>query len=502
VEYPSFENRCWSSETPVGILLTDQATLCLCPAYRQCPRFGAARATRQGHTAAATPPPPDADALSQALNELEADVHAAGVAQTRSRRRWGWIGAGLIFVSSLLCGGFFAAYVGWQMVSTELAASPPGNVNTLAPAPAVAAPQLFMIVTATSAPQSNPIIAANPPAPGADPAANPGAATNLYPQAVAPTLVPPGGVLNLNAPPPSFADIAQTANPPAPPALAAATPIPELALTIPTRRPTPILDIPTSTGVAPEALPTLPPVPTAAPLGTPWVVFAAEETALEEGDCTTVAWHVENVSAVFYENLGVDGKGEKKECMKDDPGNYSLLVVLPDGSSRAYTVTVGLIRPTETPRPTPTFTEEPLPTPTWTPNIPTATPTPPTNYSARLEAGGDTEFTCAKGDTCEVDLYVTNAGDGVDTLSLRFTEASSWPYQLCRLDGVCSTQGMSLVNMSPSSTGVIRLRISVPADALPDTLTYRLQAVSEQSGGVSLSDTITIRVTTDETESP
>ncbi len=183
--------------------------------------------------------------------------------------------------------------------------------------------------------------------------------------------------------------------------------------------------------------------------------------------------------------------------MKDDPGDYNLMVVMPDGSSRTYTVTVDLVRPTETPKPTPTFTEEPIPTPTWTPNIPTATPTPPTNYSARLQASGSTDLNCAKGTTCDVDLYVTNSGDGIDTLTLRLTEASSWPYQLCRLDGVCSTQGMSLVNMGPSSTGVVRLSISVPGDALPETLSYRLQAISEQSGGAGVSETVTVLVTTD-----
>ena len=72
VEYPSFENRCWATGAPVGILLTDQATLCLCPAYRQCPRFVAARAARQGHAPAEAAPPPDADALTEAIKELEA----------------------------------------------------------------------------------------------------------------------------------------------------------------------------------------------------------------------------------------------------------------------------------------------------------------------------------------------------------------------------------------------------------------------------------------------
>lgn len=504
VEYPSFENRCWASGTPVGILLTDQATLCLCPAYRQCPRFAAARAARQGQAAPQpAPPPADADSLSQALDELEADVAAAGLAQTRSRRRWGWIGAGLIFVSSLLCGGFFAAYVGWQMVSSEFTAAPPGTVDTLAAAPA-AAPQVFMIVTATSAPPSLPATGGDPAVVAVDPAGSAAAAEaasategSVYPQAVAPTPQSATVALVPGTPPPSFAEIAQAANlqPQPQVQMPASTPIFDMALTIPTRRPTPELGIPTSTEMPLVPTPTLPPTPTPQPLGTPWVVFAAEDEALEQGKCTTVSWRVENVRAVYYENQGVDGIGEIDECMRDKPGDYNLLVIMPDGASRTYTVTVDLIRPTETPAPTPTFTDVPEPTPTWTPNIPTPTPTPPTLYGVRLEAGDSTEITCARGTTCDIDFYVTNTGDGIDTLTLRFTEMSSWRYQLCRLDGVCATDKMNLVNMGPSSTGVVRFSVSVPEDALSETLTYRLQAVSEQSGGERLSDQVTVRVT-------
>ena len=175
IEYPSFENRCWSAERPIALLLTDQATLCLCSAHHECPRFLAARAARRGQQA-----PPETtrqpemgapDDINQALNTLSAEVKAGEVAHQRSRRRWGWIGAGLIFMSSLLCGGVFAGYIGWQLVSSDLNPTQPGTVDTLAAAAAPAQPQVYLIVTMTS----------TPAAPGQ--AAAPGVA---YPQAVTP----------------------------------------------------------------------------------------------------------------------------------------------------------------------------------------------------------------------------------------------------------------------------------------------------------------------------
>ncbi len=116
-------------------------------------------------------------------------------------------------MSSLLCGGFFAAYVGWQMVSREFAAAPPGNVDTLAAAPAIAAPQVYMIVTATSAPQvAEPSNAGQPSISQSnqvgDSSANLGSDTVIYPQAVAPTPTPATLVLNLDAPPLSLSEIA------------------------------------------------------------------------------------------------------------------------------------------------------------------------------------------------------------------------------------------------------------------------------------------------------
>jgi hypothetical protein len=238
------------------------------------------------------------------------------------------------------------------------------------------------------------------------------------------------------------------------------------------------------------------------PLGTPIVIFYAEEKTLEPEDCTNIAWHVENVKAVYYENLGVDGRGQREECIHDEDGDYHLMVILPNGATEFYTVTVDLVRPTDTPAPTPTRTEAPEPTPTWTPEVPTATPTPDVAYGVRLEAGDDTALSCARNSSCEIDLYVSNIGDAPDTIILHFTEAGNWPRQICRLDGVCSESELTLVDMGPSNTGVVRLRITIPGDAGADEMAYKLEAISSQSGGAVRSNVIAIHVSAAEQESP
>ena len=508
IEYPSFENRCWSGEQEMPLLLTDQATLCLCAGFRHCPRFVAARAARHGQeqhgqgpqgvvphqpTSPRTSPltprpaiqpapaaPPADDAISHALGELAAEMNAGEVAETRSRQRWGWIGAGLIFMSSLLCGGLFAAYIGWQMVSSDLLATTPGNVDTLSAA-AQEAPQMYIIVTGTSEP------AALAPAPQWGELA----ATPVYPSAV--TATPGGQGTQFSAQP--AAPAAQNAPQAVVPA---ATPIFDMQLEIPTRRPTPMLDIPTSTPLAGSPTPSPSPTnsPTAVIVGTPVVVFTARDSLLEPGECTLLMWHVENVRAVFYENTGVDGKGEREECIDNDDNTYSLTVILADGTQQIYTTEVEAILPTETPTPRPTREEEVSPTPTWTPNVPTETPTPTITYQVGLEVGGDSTLTCQRGESCEVDLYVTNASTVLDTIKVYFTDAGAWPRKLCRLDGACGENEMLIVNLGPSNTGVVRVQISLPADTEQSAMTYRLQASSEASGGDIRSDTVTIEVRT------
>jgi hypothetical protein len=207
-----------------------------------------------------------------------------------------------------------------------------------------------------------------------------------------------------------------------------------------------------------------------------------------------VTWHVENVRAVYYENLGVDGHGEREECIGDRDDAYHLMVVLPNGSTQSYTVTVGLIVPTATPQPTPTYTPILEPSPTWTPSVPTSTPTPEAVRGVKLEANGGATLACSPGAACETELFVSNTGSAMDDLAVYFTEAGAWPRQICRVDGVCSTDRMLLVNMGPASTGVVWLRIAVPEDATTGTAVYQLRAASEGAGGTVNSDTVRVEV--------
>jgi hypothetical protein len=500
LNYPSFENRCWSADQPVAILLTDQATQCLCSGYRYCPRFLAARAARQGApspiNARNTATSPLVDALSQELEELEADVEFATVRKRQTRTRWGWIGAGLIFISSLLCGGFFAAYIGWQMVSNEWATSPPGTVDTLAAPAAPAQPQVYLIVTATSEPP--PLAPATPAAPGNNSVAV--GAAPAYPAAVTPTPTPPGAILVL--PPttalPSLPDPAQAAplaeSQIAPPQAAAPPAGFNVQLEVPTRRPTPILDIPTSTP-APAISEPAPPTATFTPIppqGTPFVIFAAAEPILDPGECTILTWHVENVRAVYFESQGVDGRGSREVCVDNDKNDYDLMVVLADGTPRTYTVSVDVLLPTPIPTPTPTWTDVPAPTPTWTPLPPTATPTPNVRYGVSLAADGNPAISCRADSVCEADLYVTNSGDTLDNISVYVSQTGAWSYQICRLDGVCAHDRLTLINMGAGNTGVVRVRVTIPADAQAAAQTYAFRAVSEHSNGGATSDTVTL----------
>ena len=502
IEYPSFENRCLATARGDSVMLTDQATFCLSSGHQYCPRFVAApRAKGQPTSAVAELDEAsisenmvlNSEVLAGDLHDLDQAVKEGYLVQRRSKKRWGWIGASMVFIVSLLCGGLSASYVGWQLVNSELLAIRPGTIDTLASAPAPAPPQVYLIVTATS---EAPDATATPSALAAVPqqASSPGVA---FPQAVTPTAIIvgqaasttslQGGTIdgrpaeNRIVQAPAIVDAEQ---------VAAAE---SIQLTVPTRRPTPILDIVANTPVPDQPSPTPTWTPTIA-LGTPIVIFAAQDSALTTGKCTTVTWHVENVRAVFYENLGVNGHGEKEECLRDSDGDYLLTVVLEDGSTKTYTETVELIVPTETPTATPTFTPESEPTATWTPIVPTDTPTPDRNFGAILDVEGGSHQKCGAEQTCEVGLLITNTSNTIDNLTVEVVQSGAWSQQLCRLDGVCSESRLNLVAVGPSNTAFIRLVISVPSDASAHMSTYAVRVLSDGSNGTAGSDIVGIEI--------
>ncbi|MEZ4769238.1 MAG: META domain-containing protein [Caldilineales bacterium] len=91
-----------------------------------------------------------------------------------------------------------------------------------------------------------------------------------------------------------------------------------------------------------------PPTPTAEPTATPQPVmqFSANPTTVEAGQCTTLAWNVQNVQAVWvypqgadYQDYPVTGQGVQVHCL-DATTTYEMRVQLNDGTTQTQQVTV------------------------------------------------------------------------------------------------------------------------------------------------------------------
>jgi hypothetical protein len=505
VEYPSLENQCFAVPANELLLLGDQASFCLVSGHRHCPRFQAAQRTPPGVDAAHADDEPSITFDEAATTE---GASAAGVLvgnlatvfgaqHAQLGRRWAWAGALLVFVTVFLCGGSMAAYTGWQLVRARYLEATPGQLDTLNSQPAPAEP-LYLVVTATSPPAPMTVVAMAPTVARA--------AQQAFPPAVTPTpvLIDPNALARQpsnNEQPlvSSNTNLTQPANDQAvqslqlPESVTLPTPEFNLQVEVPTRRPTPIFDLPTSTPEA--AIPTETETPTRV-WGTPVVFFEPLQYTLREGECTLLRWRVENVQAVYYENQGVNGAGEKEVCMDDEPEMRILAVVLPDGNTRIYTATVDYLQPTPTLTPTPSFTPiiEANPTPTWTPSAPTPTPTMPTFYSIALEVFGESRHTCTAGSTCEFALLATNMGNNTDNLVISIVQSGPWPALLCDEGGNCGGSALGLSNVPPTTSRLVRLKVNIAGDATTQTVTYVLQLISQGSGGTVTSSVRTVEV--------
>lgn len=493
VDYPSFENQCFAlhslGDMEEPLLLAEQAAICLSSGHRACPHFRRAQQVAPG--------------VDKVLEELDPFTASNWVKTPDppseetfySRRPWAWAGAMILFVTMLLCGGIFAAYTGWQMVSANYQAERIGSITTIGNGAAPAQEPVYLIVTATSV-AANQVAAPQVIATATLVVVPPTLAlVGAFPAAVTPTPIvinpavtgaQPLTASNVANPVGSPAQVLTTTQPAVqlqPPDVNLPTPALDLQVEIPTRRPTPVFDVPTSTPTPLE--PTATPTPTPL-LGTPVVQFAPLQYALESGQCTLLRWRAENVREVYYENQGVPGIGEREVCMDDEDDTYRLSVILPDGSSKTYTATLTYLEPTPTQTPTPSFTpEKPLdPTPTWTPNAPTATPTPPTIYGTVIEVFGDNYRACAAGSTCDFSFLVTNSGNTPDTLQVTLVQAGPWPSIVCIDGGDCSSGGVALSSVGAGGTKVVTLKVSITADATLQTASYALQSAS-LGGGVT-----------------
>ncbi len=488
--YPSFENRCAAlAQIPVELdglesgetlLLRDQGAFCLGPGHRLCPRFQAL------HGEAVGLEPPLGEAEPPLL--LEPEPVPWDAYDARPRRLGFWLSLAVTLAVLLFCGGSVAAYMGWQLIGRTLTAPQ----RLAAPSQATQPPgPVFLLVTATpvpDAPASVPVATATP------------TPTFVFPAAVTPTPIPP----EATSPPPVVAPagpiVITTPTPrppdPAAPDLATAVAGPVVITTpgsrppTPTRRPTPA---PGEAGVPiPETGPTVI-VVTATPtpdLPEPVVSFRSAHQSVLPGDCTTLLWDVENARAVFLDNEGVPGHGERRVCLRWTSQTFVLSVVGLDGAETLHRVTVQLVPHTPTPTVTPTMTPVFTPTPTWTPEGgPPATPAPP-QIAVTLIVDGGNQITCTPGQQCQAVLQVGNAGELADEIFVNLSKDGPWPAQICRADDIC---GDSVVSQGIGAGGqaAMFVRVHPPGDAT-GAFTFRAEAVSGNSGHTITSGPVSV----------
>ncbi|MFC1960779.1 SH3 domain-containing protein, partial [Chloroflexota bacterium] len=99
----------------------------------------------------------------------------------------------------------------------------------------------------------------------------------------------------------------------------------------------------------PTFTPTYTPTPTFTPAWTatpppPMVMFTVNGTGvvtINQGECVLNEWYTANVQAVYYEDEGIAGVGNRQEC-PNSTRTYTLRVRFPDGQEREYTVGVNV----------------------------------------------------------------------------------------------------------------------------------------------------------------
>jgi heat shock protein HslJ len=106
--------------------------------------------------------------------------------------------------------------------------------------------------------------------------------------------------------------------------------------------PPPIVIVPT-----PAPIPTPVPQPTATP--TAQISFTADRTTINQGECTTIRWSVENVQAVWvypqgqpYQNFPRTGQGSEQVCPPVTT-TYEMRVLMRDGTVQTRTVTINVV---------------------------------------------------------------------------------------------------------------------------------------------------------------
>jgi heat shock protein HslJ len=104
---------------------------------------------------------------------------------------------------------------------------------------------------------------------------------------------------------------------------------------------------PPAATATPIPIPTLTPVPAATPQ--PVLQFFASNTVINQGECTTLTWNVQNIQAVWvypvgqpYTNYPVTGQGSQQVCPQQTT-TYEMRVLLPDGTVHTQTITIQVV---------------------------------------------------------------------------------------------------------------------------------------------------------------
>jgi hypothetical protein len=81
------------------------------------------------------------------------------------------------------------------------------------------------------------------------------------------------------------------------------------------------------------------PTPPASPTPSTGIDFRADRTEILRGECVTFSWNVYGVKAIYFQDKGVTGEGQSRECPNDST-TYNLRVVRADGSTDTRTIQI------------------------------------------------------------------------------------------------------------------------------------------------------------------
>ena len=460
LNYPSFENRCYSTVARESIQLSEQSVFCLGGQYQSCPRYMAVHGPPQADATIEMapmplPPAPAAQAATAPV-PLPTYVAPAPAAQPPSGRDWSLaIILGGMLVGILLCVGAFAGYFSLRAL-----------VDTL---PNTATPPVVIVIPIAPSATSTPTLTPIPPQESLTPVTAPTTPT------VTPTLDMQATITPTSVLPPGTA----TTRPPA----------------TPTRRPAPTrTPRPTSTR-APTPVRT----PTTGPVS---ITYTATKTSILYGQCTTITWKVTNAKEVYFEGRGVNGTGSSEECPTETT-SYVLKVIDQRGvtTKKSLQIKVSAGTPTVTPTGSPTFTPWPTPTPTVTPTaVPTRTmtPTPTTIATFTPTPALHVEWSASPphyNGSNPVSIAFTNRGSASDALVLSMDDIQipeGWQVEICVANDCGSQKTTPFIDPGGVTGAEVRFTIRQALAGASGSVT--LQAKSRSDYSYSLSVHITVLV--------